>query len=63
MQLAHLILMPCCVLQPPDGTPQPAAGWPVVVYIHGGAFVFGRGADYDGEPFALTQGLVVVTLK
>jgi para-nitrobenzyl esterase len=43
----------------------PAAGAPVFLWIHGGAFVFGAGGDpyYDGEHLALTYGVVVVTMN
>ena len=46
-------------------TPDPgAAGLPVLVWIHGGAFVAGAGIDpvYDGSAFA-RAGIVVVTLN
>ena len=41
-----------------------AAKLPVMVWIHGGGFVFGSGAQptYSGEPFA-RQGVVVVTIN
>jgi para-nitrobenzyl esterase len=35
---------------------------PVMVWIHGGAFVFGAGSSYDGSQFA-KQGIVVVTVN
>lgn len=35
---------------------------PVMVWIHGGAFVFGSGASYDGTQFA-KQGIVVATVN
>ena len=35
---------------------------PVMVWIHGGAFVDGEGADYDGSPLA-SQGVIVVTIN
>jgi para-nitrobenzyl esterase len=35
---------------------------PVMVWIHGGAFVFGSGAGYDGTHFA-QQGVIVVTVN
>lgn len=43
---------------------EPAAGLPVVVYVHGGAFTEGSGAVpvYDGEQLA-RQGIVVVTIN
>ena len=46
-------------------TPDPGgAGLPVLVWIHGGAFVYGSGAvaDYDGGAFA-RDGVVCVTLN
>jgi para-nitrobenzyl esterase len=38
------------------------ANLPVMVWIHGGAFIFGSGSVYDGTQFA-KQGLIVVTLN
>jgi para-nitrobenzyl esterase len=38
------------------------ASLPVMVWIHGGAFVFGSGSQYDGTQFA-KQGVVVVTVN
>jgi para-nitrobenzyl esterase len=35
---------------------------PVMVWIHGGAFIFGAGSQYDGTQFA-KQGVVVVTVN
>jgi para-nitrobenzyl esterase len=35
---------------------------PVMVWIHGGAFIFGSGSVYDGSQFA-KQGIVVVTVN
>jgi para-nitrobenzyl esterase len=35
---------------------------PVMVWIHGGAFIFGSGSSYDGTQFA-KQGVVVVTIN
>jgi para-nitrobenzyl esterase len=46
-------------------TPDPgAAGLPVLVWIHGGAFVIGSGSDslYDGSSFA-RDGVVCVTIN
>ena len=46
-------------------TPDPgAAGLPVLVWIHGGAFVIGSGSDgvYDGTTFA-RNGVVAVTIN
>jgi para-nitrobenzyl esterase len=38
------------------------ANLPVMVWIHGGAFVYGSGSVYDGSQFA-KQGVVVVTVN
>jgi para-nitrobenzyl esterase len=35
---------------------------PVMVWIHGGAFIFGSGSGYDGSQFA-KQGVIVVTVN
>jgi para-nitrobenzyl esterase len=35
---------------------------PVMVWIHGGAFIFGSGQQYDGTQFA-KQGVIVVTVN
>lgn len=35
---------------------------PVMVWIHGGAFIFGSGSAYDGSQFA-KQGVIVVTVN
>lgn len=42
----------------------PAAGAPVMVWIHGGAFLYGSGADpmFDGSRFA-RSGIVLVTIN
>jgi para-nitrobenzyl esterase len=45
----------------PAGT-QSGAKLPVMVWIHGGAFIFGSGSGYDGSQFA-RQGVVVVTVN
>jgi para-nitrobenzyl esterase len=36
---------------------------PVMVFIHGGAFLFGSGSDYDGTKFAEEGDIVVVTIN
>jgi para-nitrobenzyl esterase len=36
---------------------------PVMVWIHGGAFIFGSGADYDGSALARKHKLIVVTIN
>jgi para-nitrobenzyl esterase len=38
-------------------------GLPVMVWIHGGAFIFGSGAAYDGSSLARKHNLVVVTIN
>ncbi|HEY2676176.1 MAG TPA: carboxylesterase family protein [Steroidobacteraceae bacterium] len=45
----------------PAGT-QGGAKLPVMVWIHGGAFIFGSGSGYDGSQFA-RQGVIVVTVN
>jgi para-nitrobenzyl esterase len=41
---------------------KPNSKLPVMVWIHGGAFVFGSGSAYDGTHFA-QQGVIVVTVN
>jgi para-nitrobenzyl esterase len=48
------------VYEPADA--KKAASLPVMVWIHGGAFVFGAGSIYDGSQFA-RQGVIVVTVN
>lgn len=36
--------------------------FPVMVFFHGGAFVFGEGSDYDGSPLAIQGNVIVVTI-
>ena len=48
------------VYEPADA--RSSAKLPVMVWIHGGAFVFGSGSNYDGTHFAL-QNVVVVTIN
>lgn len=45
--------------------PLPATPAPVMVWVHGGAFVFGSGADsfYDGAQLAAAGKVVVVTMN
>ena len=45
-------------------TPAADAGArPVMVWIHGGSYVTGSGADYDGRPFVANGDIVVVTVN
>jgi para-nitrobenzyl esterase len=44
------------------GNAKAGAKLPVMVWIHGGAFIFGSGSVYDGTQFA-KQGVVVVTVN
>jgi len=45
-------------------TPNPAmSGLPVMVWIHGGSFLLGTGATYDGSELASKGKLVVVTIN
>ena len=48
------------VYEPADA--KQGAKLPVMVWIHGGAFIFGSGSAYDGSQFA-RQGIVVVTVN
>src|SRR5882757_2144866 len=48
------------IYQPADA--KKGAHLPVMVWIHGGAFIFGSGSQYDGTQFA-KQGIVVVTVN
>jgi para-nitrobenzyl esterase len=48
------------VYEPADA--KRGAKLPVMVWIHGGAFLFGSGSAYDGSQFA-RQGVVVVTVN
>ncbi|HEX3603926.1 MAG TPA: carboxylesterase family protein [Steroidobacteraceae bacterium] len=48
------------VYEPADA--KKGAHLPVMVWIHGGAFLFGSGSAYDGSQFA-RQGVVVVTVN
>jgi para-nitrobenzyl esterase len=47
------------VYEPTDAT---NGKLPVMVWIHGGAFIFGSGSAYDGSQFA-RQGVIVVTVN
>jgi para-nitrobenzyl esterase len=46
----------------PDVDP-PAHGFPVMVWIHGGALVFGAGSDYDPTPLVNNGPVIVVTVN
>jgi para-nitrobenzyl esterase len=48
------------VYEPADA--KKGAKLPVMVWIHGGAFIFGSGSVYDGSQFA-RQGVIVVTVN
>jgi para-nitrobenzyl esterase len=37
--------------------------FPVMVFFHGGAFVFGEGSDYDASPLAMQGNVIVVTIN
>eukprot|EP00667_Euglena_gracilis_P007653 EG_transcript_7731 len=41
----------------------PYVPWPVLVWIHGGAFSVGSGCEYNGSHIASRQGMVVVTIN
>lgn len=45
--------------------PQRSGSLPVMVWLHGGAFLFGSGGDpfYDGQFLAETYGVIVVTVN
>ena len=49
------------VLTPDE--PAPAHPWPVMVWIHGGAFVNGTGSDYDARRLVETGRVMVVTIN
>ncbi len=40
-----------------------SSGLPVMVWIHGGAFVTGEGSDYDGSPLVRQGNVIVVTIN
>lgn len=46
----------------PAGDTESVSALPVIVYIHGGGFSFGEGADYDPAKLA-SEGAVVVTVN
>src|SRR5229473_5268321 len=43
--------------------PQPAHGFPVMVWIHGGALVVGRGWSFNPQPLVDGGGVIVVTIN
>jgi para-nitrobenzyl esterase len=45
------------------GSARPGAGWPVIVWLHGGGLFSGAGGDYDGSRLAREGRVVVVTLN
>src|ERR1700759_2165586 len=53
------------VWTPPSTSTPPAGGYPVMVFIHGGAFVSGGGSlpSYDGTAFAGNNNVILVTLN
>ncbi|MEW1638151.1 carboxylesterase family protein [Streptomyces sp. NPDC093801] len=54
----------CLYLNVTMPTPaRPAAGRPVLVWLHGGAFLGGSGSDYDAQRLAVRGGAVVVTVN
>lgn len=55
----------CLFLNVWSPDPAPLAARPVMVFIHGGAFVIGSGNGglYDGTALATTQNVVIVTLN
>jgi para-nitrobenzyl esterase len=55
----------CLTLNVWTPDPAPASALPVMVWIHGGAFVFGSGAEtyYDGSHLIAAGNVVVVTMN
>jgi hypothetical protein len=45
------------------GNAAPGSRLPTMVWIHGGAFLFGAGSDYDASVLAQKHGVVVVTVN
>jgi para-nitrobenzyl esterase len=48
---------------PKDYGKDPTKKWPVMVFLHGGAFTIGAGANYDPSRLAVEQDRVVVTVN
>ncbi|HVW29424.1 MAG TPA: carboxylesterase family protein [Polyangiaceae bacterium] len=55
----------CLIVNVFTPDPPPASPLPVMVWIHGGAFVFGSGGDtfYDGGPLVTEGNVVLVTIN
>lgn len=45
------------------GAPQPGAGKPVIVFVHGGANLFGSGSEYLASRMVATEDVLVVTFN
>lgn len=45
------------------GTPEEGAGKPVIVFVHGGANLFGSGSEYLASRMAADEDVVVVTIN
>lgn len=53
------------IYAPPDAMEKAAAGekLPVMVWIHGGSNVWGRGSSYDGSRLALNENVIIVPVQ
>lgn len=53
------------IYAPPDAMENAAAGEkpPVMVWIHGGSNVWGRGSSYDGSKLALNENVIIVSVQ
>ena len=63
--LFRLQLLLLILLISPNNTQDsadPSATYPVLVWIHGGSYKYGSGAEYDGRILA-QEGVVVVTIN
>ena len=47
----------------PDPPVSPNNRFPVMVFFHGGAFVFGESSDYNASPLATQGNVIVVTIN